>query len=407
MSIFGSEVRNLDYSPAINVEEAAGYDDGVHSAQIAQIEGLQNHLALFEGGIKTDIQAAYMVSEGVGEEEVFAFSESVIGDMLKRIKEFFMKLWAKIKAIFKGFMARIDSMWIKSNKDFINKYKKDIIGKDLTDFEVTYRKLKKADALSNIMDFNDLSGKATAADLVVTTKGLNAEEHDKKFDAENSKEKLLGAILLGSGKTVEEKEFEKEAFDKIFEDEESNEVSQSEISTIMTRMLGFKEARKGVKKEYDDINKAMSYIVKEIEKGQNEVWKNAPDKDGAHEAIKHKTVTYGKTKDDSSFGDESGNENDDKAVKATNDKYTAKGGNRGTELSNLQRGLGILSRSANIVQSCVLKATSVSLKIYDFSNKQDRKVLAKAVAYKHKKDESVMMEAFAELADWEADVSFA
>ena len=70
MSIFGSEVRNIDYSPAVNVEEAAGYDDGVHSAQIAQIEGLQNHLALFEGGIKTDIQAAYMVSEGVGEEEV-------------------------------------------------------------------------------------------------------------------------------------------------------------------------------------------------------------------------------------------------------------------------------------------------------------------------------------------------
>ena len=408
MSIFGSEVRNLDYSPAVNVEEAAGYDDGIHSAQIAQIEGLQNHLALFEGGIKTDIQAAYMVIEGVGEEEVFAFSEGVVGDMLKRIKEFFMKLWAKIKAIFKGFMARIDAQFMKSNKEFINKYKKDIIGKDLTDFEVTYRKRKNGKTL-NLADF-DISSLDNDLDAGQLAGKTDTELKDiiSKFDSEDCKEKLLGSFV-GNTSGVSEKEFEKEAFDYIYEDEDSNEVTQGDISTIMTRMMGAKDAKKTIEKANKDLEKAIRDAIKALERHQNDIFKMTPanDKD-AHASFKfgigdknnRKNTSVAHTGDNASSDGSAGT---DYHITGTGDKAKEA---RGTAINQYQSALGHVSKVANIIQSCATKYTSVQMKIVNFDNKQDRKILARAVAYNRKKDESVMMEALAELADWEADVVF-
>ena len=402
MGIFTNQSDFFNEGAILNVEEAVGYDNGVYSAQIAQIEGLQNHLALFEGGIKTDIQEALMISEGVNDEEVMAFSESVIGDMLKRIKEFFMKLWSKIKAIFKGFMARIDSVWIKSNKEFINKYKKDIIGKDLTDFEVKFRKEKSSPTR---ISFNSITsseiGKLGGVVLVtaIDVDDAKVKKARDDFDSDKFREKLLGSFI-GNTSGVEEKEFEKEAFDAYYEDEDSNEVSQSDISTIMTEMMSFKKNKNDLKKKNDEINKAMNDIVKNLDKRQSEVLKKAPVTDSNKaERISATHVQYGQTRDDSKVT----NTDNDKRVLSieTDDKNK-----RSSEISNYQAMLGLMSQTASIVQSCVLKATGVSMKIIDFGNKQNRKILARAVAYKRKKDEDtdLMMEAMAELAEWESDV---
>ena len=51
-----------------------------------------------------------------------------------------MKLWAKIKSIFKVFIAKFDSIFMKSSKEFIKKYKKDVLNKDLADVTVNYSK---------------------------------------------------------------------------------------------------------------------------------------------------------------------------------------------------------------------------------------------------------------------------
>ena len=400
MGIFSNQSDFFNEGAIINVEEAVGYDNGVYSAQIAQIEGLQNHLALFEGGIKTDIQEALMISEGVNDEEVMAFSESVIGDMLKRIKEFFMKLWSKIKAIFKSFMARIDSVWISSNKEFINKYKKDIIGKDLTDFEVTYRKKKSGGAMP---DLSNLDDKAKKADIPLTSANFDIKgykEKKDKFDSTDAREKLLGSFVNQS--SITEKEFEKEAFDAYYEDEESNEVTQSDISNIMSEMMSFKTDRKDLKKQNDDLDKALSKIVKGLDRVQTELFKKVPVNDtNLNSDINRTTVSYG------GIGDHDNAKVNPNGTKFGKNKISITDKDkRGEQISNLQGYLGFMSQGANIMQSCVLKATSVSLKIMDFGNKQNRKILARAVAYKRKKDEdtNLMMEAMAELAEWEADV---
>ena len=275
MGIFSNQIMDTmnGYSAPLNIQEAEGYDDGVYSAQIAQIVGLQNEMALVEAGVMTDMQACLMVNEGVNENEVMSFSEGAIGDMINKIKEFFKKLWAKIKAIFNGFIARLEAKFGKNNKEFINKYKKDVIGKDLTDFEPSYRKKKNLEVIS----FNGLQQKVSKAGGHLSTKDIVAdadfEKKDEHFDGEDVKEKLLGSFIGES--SVSEKEFEKEAFDKAFEDETTDSV---DIGKVMNDMMQFKDQRKALKKQYDDLNKDMNQIIKDLEKASNEVYKQAPEK---------------------------------------------------------------------------------------------------------------------------------
>ena len=198
MGIFTNQVMDTmnGYSSPISVQEAEGYDDGVYSAQIAQIVGLQNDMAMVEAGIMSDMQACMMVNEGVNESEVMSFSEGAIGDMFNKIKEFFKKLWAKIKAIFNGFLARLEAKFGKNNKEFINKYKKEVIGKDLTDFEPSYRKKKNLEVIS----FDNLSGKVQKAGGHISTYDIinnkDISKEDEKFDGEDVKEKLLFQTLF-------------------------------------------------------------------------------------------------------------------------------------------------------------------------------------------------------------------
>ena len=165
-------------------------------------------------------------------------------------------------------------------------------------------------------------------------------------------------------------------------------------------MMGFKDTRKAVKKQYDNLNKDMSQIIKDLEKASNANFKNAPVKDNDSEEGSHTTVGY--NTDMSEKGKAKVNSVTKTSWGSAGTDDTSKNA-RSENISKHQRALGMLSRTANIVQSAVLKATQVSLKIYDFNNKQNRSLFAKAVAYKRKEESAIMEEAMAELAVWEAD----
>ena len=153
MGFFTGQVFNEDFSYR-NVSEAKGYDDGYYSAKDAMVTYVQNEQQLFEGLVLCDIQESVMRLNGANEYEIMAYTENVLTDMLDKIKEFIMKAWEKIKAIFKGWMAKFDSVMMKSNKEFVNKYKDTVLKKDLTDMEVKWRKPKSP---FNIPEFMLLS----------------------------------------------------------------------------------------------------------------------------------------------------------------------------------------------------------------------------------------------------------
>ena len=106
----------------------------------------------------------------------------------------------------------------------------------------------------------------------------------------------------------------------------------------------------------------------------------------------------------------------DNAVSASNAYHTAYTTNsdHSKEIANVSRkemieryskAFQLVHKWAIIYQTCATKYTAVVMKCFKFHNSQLRRVFAKAVAYNRKKDESVMMEAMADLADYYEDVA--
>lgn len=78
------------------------------------------------------------IKESASESEIERIEESVLTDATTKIKEFFIKIGAKIKNFVYVWAARIYAKFCRNNKAFFNKYKN--IVKKKGDFEVLYRK---------------------------------------------------------------------------------------------------------------------------------------------------------------------------------------------------------------------------------------------------------------------------
>lgn len=109
-------------------------------------------------------------TEGVALEgsQYEAVAEAAIGDMFKKIKDFFVKLWNKVKAFFHEVRKYLDSIFM-SGKDFCKKYDKEIRKLDnLKDF--SYKMFKYDDATIDEVDKEtDIEG---AANAIVGTDGI-------------------------------------------------------------------------------------------------------------------------------------------------------------------------------------------------------------------------------------------
>ena len=392
MGIFSNDY--IDNQP-INIEEAYGYDNDEYSAQIAMIESYQNSFAIFDGVIRSDIQEAAMTYQGVNEEEVMLFSEGVIGDLFNKIKEFFKKLWAKIKAIFHNFMAKWDSKMMSSNKEFIKKYRKDIYGKNIQDLEVDMRKR----IVANFPEFPDRS-----SDLVLDHSKTSEEWDKDNFDSNDYTCEVLSATLGNKSNTVSNvSEYEKEAMDFCFEENGKEEV-QPLLSGIIGRMMEFKQHKRDLEKANKSLEKCMSSIIKQIEKDQKEVLDTMPrDANSPEIQMRH---SYGMKKDsgNGSYGSWS-------AVDVNDNVYGKKKNPVGgrmlgkaksdTVISKYQKALNHIHQKATCIQTAATKFTAVTLKIIKFDNSQNRRILAKVIAYKKK--EEAFSEEFADLIEWEAD----
>ena len=403
MGIFSNEAS---MTPSYNVPMAEGYNDDQYSAQVAMIESYQNSFAIFDGVIRSDIQEAAMKHGGASDYDLIVFSESVIGDLFNKIKEFFKKLWAKIKSIFHNFMARFDAKFGKSNKEFIKKYRKDIYGKDLSDFEVEYRKRTSAYLTGAFPDVN------THFDLGKYMDGVSKpEDMDKKIQKEKDDSDFTNTILeetMGGKISVSNpSEYDKEVMDYYFDESSKDEIN---LTDIVDEMMAFKDRNKGFKKAGDSLNKAMSQLIKQIEKDQNEALKTQPitaQSGNPNFAMRRQYAISDK---------HSGYDKDTRYTHDTNDTPTDVSGGNPTDpnahritakehdknaVAIYQKTLSLMHRRATCVQTAASKFAAITLKAIKFDNAQNRRIIAKVVAYKRK--EEAFSEEFADLIEWESD----
>ena len=94
------------------------------------------------------------------EEQKFVYTENVLLDIFRKVKSFVKKIWERIKGFFKKFILIIDG-YTKNDKEFVNKYRKQIFSyKKLDDFEFKgYKWNIKDDKMSSLITSNsELTG---------------------------------------------------------------------------------------------------------------------------------------------------------------------------------------------------------------------------------------------------------
>lgn len=374
--------NSLDNLADVQVEAAVGYED-VTGVQVAMIESYQNQMAIFEGAIQNDMHETILsLDESVDESQVQAFSESALGDLVGKIKAFFVKLWEKIKGIFRSFMAKFDSVFMKSNKEFVNKYRKEVFGKDLTNMKVKLRPRSNG----HIAEFPNIGGSASPGTIDIAAGDIAKLVSD--FDQSDYICNILNATISPKLNLDKPGDYDKEAMDALYD--EAEEVEKIDINGVATALTASTDAMKSLKKANDSLNKALAAIVKDLGKEQVELTKKFPVAGQDRTEFKRTSHTVNKDQD----GRDSHSSMDMHASGTKDD------------LTRYQKAVHLASMQASAFQSAALKYTAFTIKQAKFENAQNRRVYAAAVSYHRKKDESVMMEAMMELADYEADIVY-
>ncbi len=110
-----------------SVEECV-YEPGMEGAMAIVAESEANYNAIMQAiGV-----AELCVYESTGKEMVYESSN--IKGFFGKVKEFFLKMWEKIKGLFQKFFAMFDQ-YVKSDKEFINKYRNVLLKVNTRNFE--------------------------------------------------------------------------------------------------------------------------------------------------------------------------------------------------------------------------------------------------------------------------------
>ena len=121
------------------VEAAAGYG-GVDAGAKIKLEGYQNDMALFTAIIESDFNAAKAEHEGALTESS-VITEGTVANIFTKIKEFFKKLWEKLKGLIQSFMVKFVAVFVRDNKELVKKYHKTIV-KQLANSKKQYEEME-------------------------------------------------------------------------------------------------------------------------------------------------------------------------------------------------------------------------------------------------------------------------
>lgn len=220
--------------------------------------------------------AELAVYESTGAEMIYEGAN--IKGFFAKVKEFFVKLWNKVKGLFKKFFALIGSYTMK-DKDFINKYKKDLLKVNLKDFTVkgynfenlTWSPKTAAGKIEEVIK------KETTVDTFTVTASNAGAINDacEKADREDARDTMRGAAI-GKGK-MDESEFTEELF-KYFRSGEDAPVELENISmtTCISAISVTSELEKGAKTAFKETEKTINDTLKALDKTEKEALKAVP-----------------------------------------------------------------------------------------------------------------------------------
>lgn len=259
-------ISNREIELTTGVIECA-HEPGLEGAYHIVAESEANYNAIMQAvGV-----AELAVFESTGTEMVYEAGD--VKGFFGKMKEFFLNIWEKIKGLFKKFFAMFDS-YVKNDKDFVNKYKKDIVSANTKGF-----KYKGFNFTLDAVDVNKAAGKIDGMlpNGTPTDKGA-LEDFVKKFeDRVELVEKMRGAAIGES--SLEAAEFTKELFAKL----RSGEDTKEELDNVSAhdQLIAISEnsnLKKAAEKQYKDLEKEIKDAIKSLEKAEKDLLKEIPNK---------------------------------------------------------------------------------------------------------------------------------
>ena len=351
----------------VDVVAIEGYHGNIGIAQM-MIEAAQNDQAIFEAVISNDFREAYGLTEGtILESEILVVNEAGFGGFIDKIKEMLTKLLAKIKGLFASLLAKIQNVFIRDNKAYVEKYKNEVLKKDLSKMKYKIQKPTGKGPSEPTFRFHSEIGAMSS----LTTADAVQKYVDDTFNENKALEASLGSTI-GTA-SVSSSDYAKEFHEHIFNDVEEEEgLSASAVSEIMSQLLSGKDAIKEIEKGRKIAEKAISDNIKDIEKSRNALSKFIPKDDTGSVDVGGKTASFG-SKDE-------------------RDALNAK--------------LNALYKGAMVVQEVSTKFTTACMTEVKFALAQNRRIFAQAAAYRGVKESVELMDIVAEASDYEVDSCF-
>ena len=276
-----------------------GHDTGAMLIATESVEEL--HDIFLEGFYVTEDAEVQAAMEGVDFEssEYGAVAESASKSVIQRIKEFFKKLWEKIKAFFHNIRKYFDSLFMNA-KDFAKKYEKEIKEankyiKDFTFKMFEYNNQAIDNVIEKVSDVSTEAGKHTTnvKDLMELLEKDSNDNHTEtgekpeitakldalKQDAEDAEDKALEKIcasLTGGFKAKTYDELDEELFSYFrggaTDADDKTEVDVNDLTIYMKILLNDKAsksastAESNLKKVMDKANKTINDAEKTVNK---------------------------------------------------------------------------------------------------------------------------------------------
>lgn len=253
------------------------FEDNMHTAALRVVAESESNWNQIMQAMAIQELAAY---EETGDADYYV-TEAGEG-FLSSVKAFFKKLLEKIKGIFNKFISIVDS-WAKSDKDFVNKYKKKILSANTKDFEFqgyefTYNEFNPEgvrDKFKNHYKFAafDKNKKDTYDEM---TKNLRGDELEDELD--DYRGSIINTVSSKgfSGKS-DSSDFSKDLFEALRNGESSKETIDN-ISPInyLNIISKTEDIKKKGKKAYDNMQKGINDAIKECDRLGNEISKPLP-----------------------------------------------------------------------------------------------------------------------------------
>ena len=221
----------------VTLENSAKYECEAGLGLIA-LECTQFEAEIFGDCVRSDMKEFALVQEGA---DVEAFQEASWESVKTKVVNFVKKVWAKVKAFFNGWYAKIAARLMSDNKAFYNKFKKSLDSKDLSKLEVKYEEPQTLDVktpeFSTLLTDNKFKDSDASDVIEACYEGITASSHS---------------------------EAKKEIMEKSFKDED--EVKYTSIASTIENELSSSKAVKDAQKEYNKAEKKLAKTISDLNK---------------------------------------------------------------------------------------------------------------------------------------------